>query len=167
MTSSSVREGLPSKKGEARSAEGQDLPEEGGMILFQQGDCSFTYVHSRGLKAGRPPWKPEAIGAPTSSSGGSPSAARPLLPLQAVGLGIGKALPLCPSPLLCTPPACSCFIFLPFMADTNRGGQKGGCLIRITWTWHERLRGILGREICDSPFPSSLLSPFSSRTEAQ
>lgn len=43
--------------------------------------------------------------------------------------------------------ACSFFVFLLFPeADTNGGGQKGGCLIRGTWTRHSCLKGVLGRK---------------------
>lgn len=65
MTPASVRRWLPSKKGAARAAEGQDLGKEGGMILFQQGGTIPLYIFTAEVSKWGTPHKSEAIGGPT------------------------------------------------------------------------------------------------------
>lgn len=70
-TSASVRGWPPSKKGAARAAEGQDLREEGGMVLFQQGGLFLYACSQQRPQNGGPSTSQKPLMDPPSSPGES------------------------------------------------------------------------------------------------
>lgn len=75
MTSASVGGWLPSKKGAARAAEGQDLEEEGGVILFQPGETIPLHMFTAEASKWGTPSSHEPLVNPPSSPRESPSEA--------------------------------------------------------------------------------------------
>ena len=121
--------------GSSKSCRRTGLGEEGGMIFFPKGgDCSFAQVQSRDLKA-RDLHRSEAIGRTTVLAYRVPLL-RPIsvLPLQAMAWyreGPFFMAEFCLT--LCWAISMLIFNFSSFPeADTNGGGVRGGCLIRMT-----------------------------------
>ena len=108
------------------------------------GDSSFIHVDSKDLKMQDPPHPPPHTHTHTrqkssedllSSPTESPSKASLCFPLPGCGTGcrgVPSFMAEFSIPCYVGPSAGSFKIFLPFSeADTN-GGQRGGCLIRVT-----------------------------------
>lgn len=131
-----VRGWLFSKEGAARAAEDRTWERKEACFCFsERGLFLCTCSQQRPQSRGPPPHKSEAIGRPPSSPAESLLKLISVLPLQAVGwYREGPSfMSECPAWHHVGPLAYSFLIFLPFpVADTNGGGQRGECLVRMT-----------------------------------